>query len=60
MKALVGACERRPVRLLAEVAALRGRVRELEQALGDAQQENEALRAALREREDLEIALPVG
>lgn len=60
MKALVGACERRPVRLLAEVAALRRRVRELEQALGDAQQENDALRGALREREELEVALPVG
>lgn len=60
MKALVGACERRPVRLLAEVTALRGRVRELEQALARAQQENEALRAAVRERDELEVALPVG
>ncbi len=45
MKALVGSWENRPYRLLAEVTALRGRVRDLEQALQRAEEENALLRA---------------
>ena len=45
MKALVGSWENRPYRLLAEVTALRGRVRDLEQALQRAEEENAMLRA---------------
>lgn len=47
MKALVGSWDHRPYQLLAEVTALRSRVRELQEALDAAQRENERLRAAL-------------
>lgn len=55
MKALVGSWETRPYRLLAEVTALRGRVRELEEALQRVQEENAVLRgqqAALGEHDE--------
>ena len=47
MKALVGSWEQRPHRLLAETAALRTRVEELQHALQRAHEENDQLRAAL-------------
>ena len=47
MKALVGSWDHRPYQLLAEVTALRSRVRELQEALDATQRENERLRAAL-------------
>ena len=47
MKALVGSWENRPYRLLAENAALRARVAELELSLLDAREENDLLRTAL-------------
>jgi hypothetical protein len=46
MKALVGSWDNRPYRLLAENAALRARVVDLEAALRDVQEENAVLRAA--------------
>lgn len=55
MKALVGAVERRPQRLLGEVAALRRRTAELERELAYVRAENAALRAELDERRDLDI-----
>lgn len=61
MKALVGSWEHRPYRLLAEVTALRTRVRDLEQALNEEREGNAALReqlAALQNREaDREVVL---
>lgn len=57
MKALVGSWDHRPYRLLAEIAALRARVGELQQALCATQEECEALReenAALRAAAELE------
>jgi hypothetical protein len=61
MKALVGSWDHRPYGLIAENTALRTRVADLELALQRAQQENEQLRAALREAEavdvDVEVAL---
>lgn len=51
MKALVGSWEHRPYRLLAEVTALRSRVRDLEQSLDEERETSAALReqiAALR------------
>ena len=45
MKALVGSWENRPYKLLAEVTALRGRVRDLEEALRRAEEQNALLRA---------------
>lgn len=50
MKAIVGSWDHRPYQLLAEITALRGRVRDLEQALARAEEDNAALRARLRER----------
>jgi hypothetical protein len=50
MKAIVGSWDHRPVEQLAEITALRGRVRDLEHALARAEEENAALRARLRER----------
>ena len=47
MKALVGSWEHRPYQLLAEVTALRTRVRELEEALEKAERENAQLREAI-------------
>lgn len=57
MKALVGSWENRPYRLLAEVTALRGRVRDLEQALRQAEEENALLRAELQSIGEREVAL---
>lgn len=54
MKALVGSWDTRPYRLLAEVTALRGRVRELEAELASARSENELLRATVDGVEDVE------
>jgi hypothetical protein len=61
MKALVGSWDQRPYHLVAEITALRTRVRELEEALEREASENERLRdelaaaradgAAERERE---------
>lgn len=47
MKALVGAWDARPQHVVAEMAALRGRVKELEQELARTREENAALRAEL-------------
>lgn len=54
MKALVGSWDNRPYRLLAEVTALRGRVRDLEQALQRAEEENAVLRAQHAQLQALE------
>lgn len=56
MKALIGSWDHRPYQLLAEATALRARVRELEAELGQAREENAALRDALNEH-DLEVVL---
>lgn len=56
MKALVGSWDHRPYQLLAEITALRARVRELEQQLADARAENAVLRDTVSV-EDVEIAL---
>ena len=45
MKALVGSWEQRPYRLLAELTALRSRVRDLEQEVQRVREENSLLRA---------------
>lgn len=45
MKALVGSWEQRPYRLLAELTALRSRVRDLEQELQRVREDNTLLRA---------------
>lgn len=55
MKALVGSWDHRPYGLIAENAALRTRVADLELALQRAQQENEQLRAALRDAVDVDV-----
>ena len=47
MKALVGSWDHRPHQLLAEITALRARVRELEEALAETQRERDELREAL-------------
>ena len=47
MKALVGSWDNRPHQLLAEVTALRTRVRELEEALEQTSRERDELRQAL-------------
>lgn len=60
MKALIGAWDHRPTPLLAEVAALRNRVVELERALARTEQENLALRESLREQDEIEVALSAG
>lgn len=55
MKAIVGSWDHRPYKLLAEVTALRSRVRDLERALQHSHEENAQLRAALeRHAIDLE------
>lgn len=56
MKAIIGSWDHRPYQLLAEATALRARVQELEAKLGQAREENAALREALHEN-DLEIVL---
>lgn len=56
MKALIGSWDHRPYQLLAEATALRARVRELEAQLGQARDENAALREALHDH-DLEVVL---
>lgn len=65
MKAIIGSWDHRPYQLLAEITALRGRVRDLQRALERAQEENADLRAQLRERSldldsvaDVEVAAP--
>lgn len=45
MKALVGSWEQRPYRLLAELTALRSRVRDLEEELQRVREDNTLLRA---------------
>lgn len=55
MKALVGSWDHRPYRLLAEITALRSRVVELEAELERSRKENEALREALPEPDDIEV-----
>jgi hypothetical protein len=50
MKAIIGSWDHRPYQLLAEITALRGRVRDLENALARAEEENATLRARLREQ----------
>lgn len=60
MKALIGGLERRPVQVLAELAALRARVAELRDQLAASQAENAALRAEiseLRNAVDREVVL---
>jgi len=44
MKALIGACEQRPTALLAELTALRSRVRDLERDVAELRAENDRLR----------------
>jgi len=57
MKALVGSWDHRPYRLLAENAALRARVAELEAALAAERAEHEEARRALLR--DLEVSVDV-
>lgn len=62
MKALVGSWDRRPYHLVAEITALRTRVRELEEALEQQNRENARLRDELEAARadaaaDREIAL---
>ncbi len=57
MKALVGSWDNRPYRLLAEVTALRARVAELQAELADRREEIAVLREALRDADDVEVAL---
>lgn len=59
MKALIGSWDNRPHRLLAEVTALRTRVRELETELDRARQEVDALRVAEEraQMDDMEVVL---
>lgn len=57
MKALVGAWDNRPYRLLAEVSALRARVAELQAELEEAHAENAALRDTLTVGEDPQITV---
>ena len=57
MKALVGSWENRPYRLLAEVTALRGRVRDLEEAVRRAEEENAVLRAQLQSLDERDVVL---
>lgn len=47
MKALVGSWDRRPYHLVAEITALRTRVRELEETLEERNRENARLRDEL-------------
>ncbi|MPZ73035.1 MAG: hypothetical protein GEU74_07355 [Nitriliruptorales bacterium] len=56
MKALIGSWDHRPYHMLAEATALRARVAELEARLSEMEQENAALRDALRDS-DLEVVL---
>lgn len=56
MKALVGAWDSRPQHVMAEIAALRGRIRQLEQELARTREENAALRSEHLDM-DIEIAL---
>jgi len=58
MKALVGSLDNRPYRLLAENAALRARVLDLESALRNAQDENAVLRAAVETSATIEVEVP--
>ena len=58
MKALVGSWDNRPYRLLAENAALRARVVDLESALRTAEEQNAVLRAALDAPVSLEVEVP--
>ncbi len=51
MKAIIGSVEQRPHRLLAEIAALRARNAELQQRLRRAEQDVEALRERVADRE---------
>jgi len=59
MKALVGAWDTRPRNVMAEMASLRGRIKELEQELARSRAENAALSALLDSgvEPDIEIAL---
>lgn len=56
MKALVGAWDSRPTHVMAEIAALRGRIKQLEQELARTREENAALRSEHLDM-DIEIAL---
>lgn len=57
MKALVGAWDSRPQHVMAEIVALRGRIRQLEQELARTREENAALRSEHLDTMDIEIAL---
>ena len=57
MKALVGSWDHRPYQVLAELTALRTRIAELEQELREAHERNEALRRALSDAMEGEVAL---
>jgi chromosome segregation ATPase len=57
MKALVGAWDTRPQHVAAELAALRGRIKQLEQELARCREENAALRSELVEAPRLESRL---
>lgn len=57
MKALIGSWDHRPYKLLAELTALRTRVAELQQELAEERATNAALRQALSESIDNEVAV---
>lgn len=57
MKALVGSWDHRSYRLLAETTALRSRIAELEAEIAELRVENERLRAAVVEVDDVEVVL---
>ncbi len=56
MKAIIGSWDHRPYQLLAEATALRARVAELQAQVALLEEENAALRDALRQT-DLEVVL---
>ena len=56
MKALIGSWDHRPYQLLAEATALRARVAELQAQIALLEEENAALREAVRQT-DLEVVL---
>jgi len=56
MKALIGSWDHRPYQLLAEATALRARVAELQAQIELLEEENAALREAVRQT-DLEVVL---
>jgi regulator of replication initiation timing len=58
MKSLIGAWDERPLRLVAELTALRRRVAELEEQLAAVMAENAALRSERDEQERVDAVAP--